>query len=563
MKNKINIKIGGQAGEGIKSVGLILAKSLLKAGYWVTGYTEYPSLIRGGHNTYQVLASTEKVFSQEKPLDILIALDEASIKLHEKEFKEDTIVIYDPEGFKPTITSVKALPIALVELTKKAGGLPVMANNVSLGAVFSLLNLKLEPLNEVIKEIFQNKGKEVVELNQKAALQGFLFVQNQNLRIKLEKPKKKEKRILLTGNEALALGALSAGLRFYAGYPMTPATSILHYLASVAQKAGVIVRQPEDEIACINMAIGASFAGVRSMTTTSGGGFCLMTEGLGLCGVTETPLVLVDVMRPGPATGMPTWTTQGDLKFLINAAQDEFPRVVLAPGDVREIFELTRLAFLLAEKYQIPVLILSDKYLAESHFTTDVFENNWQNQRYSFAKDSRDYQRYKITHSGISPRPIPGEKNFVSLTNSYDHESSGFATETSWERREMVDKRNRKFKSLEKEIIEQQVFGRGELGIISWGSNKGPILQALKEQNGVSFLHLNWLWPFPRKVVENFVRNHKKIFTLECNSLGQLNSLIREQTGIQIERQILKYDGRPFYPEEIKNKLKAQMTNIK
>lgn len=556
MKDKINIKIGGQAGKGIKSVGLALAKSLLKAGYWVTGYTEYPSLIRGGHNTYQVLASTEKVFSQEKPLDILIALDEISLKLHQEEFKEDTIIIHDPNEFKPKTTSVKTLPIALLELVKKAGGLPIMANNVALGAVFALLNLKLEPLNEVIKEIFQSKGKEIIELNQKAALQGFLFVQNQDLRTKFEKPKKKEKRVFLTGNEAIALGALAGGLKFYSAYPMTPATSILHFLAEVAQEAEVLVRQPEDEIACINMAIGASFAGVRSMTATSGGGFSLMNEGLGLAGVAEIPLVLVNVMRPGPASGMPTWTAQGDLKFLINAAQDEFPRIVLAPGDIKEAFELTRLALLMAEKYQIPVLILSDKYLAESNFSAEVFPAAWQNKRYAFAKNSQNYQRYKLTDSGVSPRPIPGKPGFVSLTNSYDHGPSGFATEESQERIEMVDKRNRKFKNLEKEIIAQPVFGRGEVGLISWGSNKGPILQALRELKNVSFLHLNWLWPFPRKIVENFIRNHKKIATLECNSLGQLNSLIREQTGIKIEKQILKYDGRPFYPEEIKREIK-------
>lgn len=560
MRSKINIKIGGQAGEGIKSVGLILAKSLLKAGFWVTGYMEYPSLIRGGHNTYQVLASTDEVFSPEWPLDILIALDKKSLKLHQEEFQEDTIVIFDPEEFEPEVTGVKTFPIALIDLAKKAGGLPVMANNVALGAVFGLLNLKIEPLNEVIKEVFQSKGDKVVKLNQKAALQGFLFAQNQNLRIEVEKPKSKEYRMLLTGNEAIALGALSAGLKFYTGYPMTPSTSLLHYLAEVAKDAEIIVRQPEDEIACVNMAIGASFAGVRSMTATSGGGFCLMTEGLGLAGVTETPIVLVDVMRPGPATGMPTWTAQGDLKFLINSAQDEFPRVVLAPGDVKEAFELTRLAFYLAEKYQIPMLILSDKYLAESHFTTPVLKENWENKRYSFAKNPTDYRRYQVTNSGVSPRPIPGKRGFVSLTNSYDHGPEGFATEESKERNQIVNKRNRKFKGLRKEITKQPVFGKeGRLGIISWGSNKGPILQALKELENVAFLHLNWLWPFPKKQVKNFIKNHKEIATLECNSLGQLNSLIREQTGIKIERQILKYDGRPFYPDEIRQNIKNQI----
>lgn len=558
MEKVLSIKISGPAGQGIKSSGYILAKSLVRAGFFCVGYSEYPSLIMGGNNTYQISFSQEPLYSQKKIDDVLFMLDKVSLKLHQENIdKNNSLIIADPSNLSFQEKLKNSIPIPLEKLTEEAGGTALMKNNVGLGVLAFICGLNLKYLNSVIEEIFANKGTKVIELNKKCAESGFSYMQknfpDKKLAIFNHFGIQSKEKFYLNGNEAIGLGAISAGLKFYAAYPMTPATTILHYLSEHAKEAKLIVKQPEDEIAAVNMAIGASYAGARSMTSTSGGGFCLMTEGLGLSGVAEVPLVLINVMRPGPATGMPTWTGQGDLKFIINAAQDEFPRVVLAPGDPKEAFFLTRKAFELAEKYQTPVLVLIDKYLGESEFTIEGLTESWKNHRYSFAKKVNNYKRYTLTDSGISPRPIPGSEEFVSLTNSYEHNDLGFATEEGEKRTKMVDKRNRKFKGLEKEIPSQEVFGRksGKIGLISWGSNKGPILQALPSLPEVSFLNLNWLWPFPKKDVIEFIKGHQSVFTLEANSLGQLNSLIREQTGIKIDKQFLKYDGRPFYPEEI------------
>ncbi len=565
LKKSINIKIGGKAGEGVKVTGLILAKSLTRHGYSTFSYQEYPSLIRGGHNVFQVHAGIEPVYSQIKKVDILVAFDQNTIKEHQSELNSDSLILYDPAEFAlPKIKLIgHYLPLKLIELAEKAGGKPIMANMVALGAVLTLLALSVEPLKQIVKEIFISKGKEIVLLNQKAIESGENFSKNiknypQNaFKIDgaiapLKLNNKKGKRMVITGNEAVALGALSAGLKFYTAYPMTPSTSILHFLAANEQKANLVVKQPEDEIAAINQAVGASFMGVRAMTATSGGGFCLMTEGLGLAAMTETPLVVVNATRPGPSSGMPTWSGQGDLKFMLFASQDEFPRVVLAPGDAQECFDLTRKAFYLSEKYQIPVIILLDKNISESYYSPLPFTSKYNNQRYSFTQPKKGFLRYKITETGISPRCFVGEKNGAHLANSYEHRQDGLVTEDGEERNKMMDKRMAKLKILEKEILPQSVFGdkKTEISLISWGSNKGPILEALKTTKRLNYFHLNWLWPFPQKQVSDFVQSAKKVVCLEANATGQLASLIREYTGFKVEK-FLKYDGRPFFPNEI------------
>lgn len=563
MKTSLNIKIGGPAGSGVKITGLILTKALSRSGWETFAYQEYPSLIRGGHNTFQVHASSRPVFSQVKNIDILISFDELTIKLHQSELTEKSIVIYDPAKIKlPENKIGNYLPLPLGEIAKKQGNV-LMENSVALGSVMALIGLPLEKLENVLQDVFHKKGEKIIKANQICGQKGFELIKNNfsSQIIKLEKPKTIVKRMVITGNEAVALGAISAGLKFYSAYPMTPATSILHYLAAKAEKYNIIVKQPEDEIAAINQSIGASFAGVRAMTATSGGGFCLMTEGFGLAGMSETPLVVVESMRAGPASGMPTWSGQGDLKFVINAAQDEFPRVVLAPGDAEECFSLTRKAFYLAEKYQIPVVILLDKNISESYYSNNLFPEQYLNQRYSFTKPLSGFKRYQLTKSGISNRCFLGEKNGHHITNSYEHNEDSLFTENSKERIEMMRKRNRKFESLKKEIIAPQLFGpeKAEISFISWGSNKGVIREALKILNKqgqrANFLHLNWLWPFPSNQVKEFIQSSQKTVCLEGNSTAQLASLIREQTGLKL-KSLLKYDGRPFYPKEIIKQVK-------
>ncbi|MEA3355644.1 MAG: 2-oxoacid:acceptor oxidoreductase subunit alpha [Patescibacteria group bacterium] len=404
------------------------------------------------------------------------------------------------------------------------------------------------------------------DLNKKIATYGYNYAKK-NLKSKalpkFEADKTANDKLYLTGNEAISLGAISGGMKLYVAYPMTPATSILHSLAAKAKKADIAVRHAEDEIGTINMAIGASFAGVRSMVATSGGGFSLMTEGLGLAGVTETPIVIVNSMRPGPASGMPTWSGQGDLLYMIQASQDEFLRVVMTPGDPTEAFNLSKLAQNMAEKYQIPIIILTDKYLSESYFTVNKFKDLHQNKRYGFANPNKTkdkpFKRYKDTESGISPRTIPGQPNGVHLCNSYEHDEFGYATEKSNQRINQVEKRAKKTKYLlnDPDFVTPILYGsnKADTTIISWGSNKGVILQALKTLKSTNFIHFPIVWPFPKQSFLKLIKNSKKLITLECNSTGQLNKIISQATNLKIKNQFLKYDGRPFFPSEIIKKL--------
>jgi len=544
-----NWKIAGAAGEGIKKSGLIFAKTCFKHGLNVQGYTEYPSLIRGGHNTFQIHASSEEITSPLYSLNVLVDIHGQANEIHKNELTKDTIILADN------------LPLS--DLVKKAGGIPKMKNMAALGASAFLLGLSLDLLNKTLAEIFVKKGEEIITSNQKVAKAGFDYAQT-NFKDKAHQPIKInpeiKNKIFITGNQAISYGAIAGGMKLFIAYPMTPATSILHTLAAKAKQANIAVRHAEDEIGTINMAIGAGFAGVRSMVATSGGGFSLMTEGLGLSGITETPLVIVNAMRPGPASGMPTWSSQGDLLYAIHASQDEFPRIIITPGDPQECFQLSKLAQNLAEKYQLPVIILTDKYLGESYFTINKPELKHQNQRFGFAdtknlNNEKPFKRYLDTNTGISPRTIPGQSGGVHLANSYEHDKLGYATEEKEERVKQVNKRTKKTAQILKDpdFISPILYGpeTADQTIISWGSNKSVILEALKQLKNTNFIHFPIVWPFPADKFLQLTKSAKKLFTLECNSTGQLNQLIRQQTGLKIDNQILKYDGRPFFPYEI------------
>jgi len=567
-----NWKIAGAAGEGIKVSGLIFSKTCFKQGLSVHGYTEYPSLIRGGHNTFQVKASKDTVTAPEFKLDLLVCLNSNGLTEHTNELTEKSLILFDHQSnnqIKPKtlIKTGQLLDLPVKKLLDSLKAPSQMSNLITLGASCHLLGLNLKNLNQVIHDTFAKKGEKVINLNLQAAKAGFDYsTKNFSSVAKSHTDSNPPTDCLyLTGNDAISLGAISGGMKFFIVYPMTPATSILHFLAKNAKTANIAVRHAEDEIGVINMALGASFSGVRSMVATSGGGFSLMNEGLGLSGVTEIPLVIVNAMRPGPASGMPTWSGQGDLLFTIHASQDEFPRIVLTPGDPEEAFELSKLAQNLAEKYQLPIIILTDKYLAESYFSTKKFPSAHQNSRYGFAKDlpkdfNTPFKRYLDTQTGISPRSIPGQSGGVHLTNSYEHDELGFATEVSSERTKQVDKRNRKTDTLLKsqDLIKPTLFGptSASTTLISWGSNKGSILQALKSLKDTNFIHFSWVWPFPTDAFNSLIKQSKKLVTLELNSQGQLNQLIAQSTGLKIPNQILKYDGRPFFPQEIIDKLK-------
>jgi len=369
----------------------------------------------------------------------------------------------------------------------------------------------------------------------------------------------------------IGMAAIAAGCKFYCAYPMTPSSTILHYLAAKSEKSQMVVKHAEDEISVINMALGASWAGVRSMTGTSGGGYALMVEAVSLAGITEMPIVIAMGQRPGPATGMPTWTEQGDLLFILHSGHGEFPKIILAPGDMEETYRLTLEAFNLADIYQTPVFILVDKYLQEGHQSVEEFriknlELKINRGKLLSDKDLQNitnYKRYQITDDGISPRALPGMKNVLHQVNSYEHLEDGHTTEEENERTKQVDKRNRKTTTfLAQDAKLPVLYGKKEaaLTIIAWGSMKGPILQAMQgNEDKFNLLHFTYLWPMPSEPVTKILKDCRKTLLVENNSTGQLGQLLKMVTGIGIDNRLLKYSGRPFYPEEILEKIKETL----
>jgi 2-oxoglutarate ferredoxin oxidoreductase subunit alpha len=576
MVKKYTWKIGGEAGFGIKSAGLSFSKICARAGYEIFDGSDYPSLIRGGHNTYQVTVSDQPVYSLEQQVDLLVALNQNTVDFHWGELNHGAAVIYDKTTTKipkhDASHNIRLYHVPLKEIIKQADGIIVMRNVVALGATLALMKLPFRLLEASLKEAFASKPK-LVPMNVRAAKAGYDYVQRayheEEYKIDLSHftPRdKKHQRLIIPGNEAIALGALAAGCNFYVAYPMTPSSSILHYLAGVAASQKIIVKHAEDEISVINMALGAAHVGARAMIGTSGGGFALMVEALGLTAITETPLVIVEVQRPGPATGLPTWTGQADLQFVLHAAQDEFPRIILAPGDTEECFYLTAQAFNWAEQYQLPVIIRSDKYLAEGYRSTVPFDmkrikiNRGKLLSAAASARAKDFKRFKLTADGVSPRTLPGMKGGEFLANSDEHDEYGFSEESSANRIAQVDKRARKLESARQELTGAQVYGnpKAKKTIVAWGSTKGPILDALatmKHGDEFKLLHLNIIWPFPTEAVTKVLERSKKVILMENNATGQLGNIIAQETGFEIRQKFLKYDGRPLFPEEIRQHL--------
>jgi len=567
--NVISIKIGGPAGTGVKSVGLMLDKIAARSGYQVCDNVEFPSLIRGGHNVVQVNFSLDEVTSPRLNSDLLIAFDQMTIDLHHNELKKGGGIIFDSDfaDVSKVRKDISLYGIPLRKIADKAGEKEIFVNIVALSAALQILGGNLETFKKLIEEEYSDKGEKIVEADKKAADLGFEYAvgnYKNNLHKYMESVSSFSSPVsymVLNGNEAAALGAISAGMQFAAIYPMSPINNILHVLAANQEKFGYILKQPEDEISAINMAIGASYAGVRSMTATSGGGFSLMTEAYGLAGITETPIVIFDGMRGGPATGLPTWSGQGDLQMVLHSHQDEFPRIVLAPGDVAETYELTIKAFNLADKYQTPVVVLLDKNICENDKTLlfpDITKVKIDRGKF-VKKKIDDYLRYKYEDDGVSVRSIPGVGNFF-IANSDEHNEEGYSTEEIEDRNKIMEKRMKKLLTCaENDMPNPEVFGPpdADITIVSWGSNKGSILEALKNFSNVNYVHVTWMNPFPVKFLTDVLPKAKHIVDIECNYTGQLANIIREKTGIEIKDRYLKFDGRMIYPEEIIEKLNS------
>ncbi len=567
-----SIKIGGEAGQGIKSAGLMLAKFAVRAGLNVYDYIEYPSLIRGGHNMMQINISAEPVSGTYKKCDFLIALNQDTINKHCDELTETAGILFDVDkkyDLSKVDKKIALYPVPLAKLAKDSGGGELLSNTVALGATIKLLGGDINGLIGLIDESFGHKSDEIRESNIKALQAGFDFARENFA--KSTKPilttstvtASVVPQIIINGNESCALGAISAGLEFSAIYPMSPISGILAVLAANQENYNYIYKQPEDEISAINMALGASFGGARALTATSGGGFCLMAESYGLAGMTETPIVIIEGMRGGPATGLPTWSEQGDLRMVLHAHQGDFPRIVLAPGDAKEAFDLTMEAFNLADIYQTPVVVLIDKNICDNDQNFQMFDTSaYKIDRGKLITDvDSNHQRYKLESDGISPRASAGSGNFF-VANSDEHDEHGISTEEVDMRNLQVQKRMQKLSTCAQNHMQRpKLYGpkNADLTLVSWGSNKGPILQALKEFPNVNYLHMTWLSPFPTKAVTEALNQAKRLVNIECNYTAQLGGLVKERTGIEITDNLLKYDGRPFFVEEITQKIHATL----
>ncbi len=563
----INFMVGGEAGQGVQSMGFILAKAFSRGGYHVFVDQDYESRVRGGHNFYRVRVKDSDTGAIAEPIDMLIALNKESIELHKKNVAQNGIIVFDQHDIKDTGSNGKLFGVPLVELAEEKAGNKLMANTVALGVAMGLVQYDFDILDKVLREHFGSD--EIGESNFKAAKGGYEYAKEKftaHFSHKLS-PIGPTRRMLLNGNEAIALGAVIAGCKFMAAYPMTPASSIMEYLAAKAKDLDLVMIQPEDEISAINMVVGAGYAGVRAMTATSGGGFCLMVEGLGLAGITETPIVVVDAQRPGPAIGLPTRTEQGDLEFALHASHGEFPRAVLAPSTVENAFWLTIKAFNLAEKYQLPVILLTDQHLASSYTTVDRFDISkvTVDRGLLFSgKEAEEYKRHKITESGISPRAFPLQGKALVITDSDEHNEEGHLIEDRETRTQMMQKRMRKLLGLKNEIAPPEIYGpkKAETTLIGWGSTYGAIREAVDiltaERFSVNLVHLTELWPFPAEAIVDILDNARNSYVIENNATGQLSRLIRAETGRNVTGRILKYDGRPFTPVYIAREIRKE-----
>ncbi|MBX4261584.1 2-oxoacid:acceptor oxidoreductase subunit alpha [Clostridium estertheticum] len=552
-----NILIGGAAGQGMETLASMLEKLLKRKGFKIFTLQDYMSRVRGGHNFFQIRFGNEEIDSHSNELDGIIALNKETIELHIKDLKETGFVISDEDiDFKDDRMDI----LPLKALAKTIGNHRVFGS-VALGAILKLFNQDLGFVEALLRETFK---EEIAVQNLTAFETGFKQVS-----VKYDiKVKNKDESILVNGNDAIAIGALAAGCKFYSAYPMTPSTSIMNYLASKMKEAEIVVEQAEDEIAAINMAIGASYAGARAMTGTSGGGFALMVEAVGLAAMQEVPLVIAEIQRPGPVTGLPTRTEQADLKFVISSTPGEIPKMVIALREPEDAFYQTMRAFNLADKYQIPVILLGDQFLADSLRTVKPFDfNKVKIDRYLSDEDiakKTEYKRYLLTKTGVSPRIVPGRTpGKTVLVDSDEHDEDGHITESAEVRIAMNDKRLRKMDYLKEELIEPAFLGKEEFDtlLIGWGSLYSPIKEAVKLLNAscktkYGALVFGDIWPLPTKLLIDKASKTKTLINIEQNATGQLAQLIRENTGIEIKNNILKYDGRPLCAEDIINKLK-------
>jgi 2-oxoglutarate ferredoxin oxidoreductase subunit alpha len=575
---EITIGIGGAAGDGLDKSGDTLAKTVSRLGLYVCAYNSYQSVIRGGHIWLRVRVGEDKVYSHGDGLNVLIALNQDSIERHAREVNSGGAVIYNSDKFKldPTLLGDNVLPapIPMAALTKPFGKVqPVMQNTVALGALMFLAGLDFDTAVAVLEDTFKHKGQAVIDQNAGIARAGYDYARDNFVPLGYEWNFTRIARPFVTGNELFALGAVAAGCKFYSAYPMTPASSVLHWMANHADRCGVVVKQCEDELAVANMAIGAGHAGVRAMCATSGGGFALMTEAIGMAGMIEAPVVFIEVQRGGPSTGVPTKTEQADLNQVFGASQGDYPRAIIAPTDTTDCYYSAVEAFNLAEKYQLPVTIISDLLLSEHPETIepDALTNEVPIERGDIVSEwpesNGEYKRYAFTQSGVSPRALPGTEGTVYVSATDDHDEGGILISdvftSSPMRRKIQEKRMRKLDGLLRELQPPALEGPADAAVtlIGWGSTKGVISEAIAQlaSEGIraNQLQIKYLTPFQSEEVTQILKKCKKTICVEGNYSGQFARHLRAETGFTVDDHILKYDCEPFEPRQIVEEVKA------
>lgn len=550
--DNFSVLIGGKAGFGIDKSGAIIGRLFNQLGYRIYIYRDYPSVIRGGHTFSIIRASKARIATHQNKIDFLLALNQETLDLHRAKLNKDCLFIYDSEAVKTNPVATCGIGIPLGQILKEENAPEIMRNTCIIGAFCKAAGIKWEVLDSVLRKEITKE----IDLNLKVARRGF---DASNESTKIEQLEQKSLP-LLSGSQAVGLGLIKGGLKTYIAYPMTPASPLLHFLAEVAPDFGLDVIHPESEIGVMLMALGFSYMGKKAAVGTSGGGFCLMTEGLSFAGMAELPIVIMMGQRPGPSTGLPTYSSQTDLHFVLNAGQGEFIRFIVAPGDPEEAYYWSAVAMNMAWKYQIPSFILSDKNLAEGVFNFDLDSVKEIKEETPLLWDKKSpYKRYGFYENGVSPLAFVPQKDAIIKVNSYEHDEAGITTEDPKLTTMMNDKRLGKEKYLAQELEgfeSVKVYGNkdSQTAILCWGSNKGVCVEAAQNL-GLKVIQPLVLSPFPVKQFQEAIKGVKKIISVENNATGQLVRLLKIY-GFDCSAKIFKYDGRPFSLDELEIKTK-------
>lgn len=584
MKQTFAIAIGGAAGQGVATPGDIFAKIFSRRGLSLNAYNAYQSIIRGGHTLLTIRTGPEPVTNMGDRIDLLIPLNQDTMDRHLKLLTSGASCIYNADTIKPGVAAdgVQLCPLPVSELADISRN-KVAQNTVAMGAGLHMMGIGFPALEEVLREQFKKKGESVVAENVSVARAGYDYAAARFTAFPNPLPKTDKRYAVLSGNIAMAMGGAAAGVKFYCAYPMSPSTGVLHWMAAHARKAGIMVRQVEDEIGVINMAIGAAHAGVRAMCATSGGGFALMSEGLGMSAMIETPVVVIDCQRAGPSTGVPTKTEQGDLWQMLGAAFGDYPRVIAAPLDIADCFKLIPEMFNLVDRFQCPGLVLCDLLLSEGRLGVDPEDLDFRqvidrgelitglngNGASDGIAANGGYKRYQITESGISPRAVPGVPGHIHTVATDEHMEDGVLISDEFtnpiKRRAMMEKRMRKVAGIEAAVAPPKLRGPrdAEVTLIGWGSTRGVIEEACEilNEEGISAnqLQIRWLVPLHGEAILELLRNARHTIIVENNYSGQFARYLRSETSFVPDGNIRKYDGEPFMPHHIVESVKEQL----